>query len=307
MVISYQISNNPQLLHNNNYFYPQAQLAHSKPMSLQFFRERSKKILNRLKVADLGSVAEELEAWGQTDFGRYLSHHEQRILTEKYTELPGYRLMHLGLGPDKQALGCFSQLHRFSLHAAASPQASAISNYAELPLPADTVDVAILQHAVEFSVSPKAVLAEVSRVVAPGGHLLLCLFNPYGPHGILKFPMQLLSGRPQYGFHNLRKGRVIDWLSLLNFQVVEIDHGAYNLPLNRPQWIEQDSVWEKIGQKVRFPLGNFYMIHAVKRVARGINTGATWRPAITNSHPMSVQQESAQVQKTNDKSPQGTL
>ena len=47
--------------------------------------------------------------------------------------------------------------------------------------------------------------------------------------GLLKFPMQLLSRPPQYGFHNLRKGRVIDWLSLLNFQVLEIDHGAYNL------------------------------------------------------------------------------
>lgn len=276
-------------------------------MSLQFLREQSKKVLDRLKVAELGSVAGELEAWGQTDFARYLSHHEHRVLAEKYSQLPGYRLMHLGLGPDKQSLDCFSQLHRFSLHAAASSQASAISNYAELPLPADTVDVALLQHAVEFSVSPKAVLAEVSRVVAPGGHLLLCLFNPYGPHGVLKFPMQLLSGQPQYGFHNLRKGRVIDWLSLLNFQVLEIDHGAYNLPLNRPQWIEQDSVWEKIGQKVRFPLGNFYMIHAVKRVARGISTGATWRPAATtNSHRMSAQQEATQVQKKH-KSPQDKL
>ena len=135
-------------------------------MSLQFLRERSKKVLDRLKVADLGSVADELEAWRQTDFARYLSLHEHRVLAEKYSQLPGYRLMHLGLGPDKQSLDCFSQLHRFSLHAAASPQASAISNYAELPLPADTVDVALLQHAVEFSVSPKAVLAEVSRVVA---------------------------------------------------------------------------------------------------------------------------------------------
>lgn len=276
-------------------------------MSLQLLRDQGKKVLDRLKVADLGLVTADLEAWAETDFGRYLRHHEHRLLKEKYTQLPGYRLMHLGLAPDKQSLDCFSHMHRFSLNTAPTSEAAAISNYAELPLPADIIDVALVQHGVEFSTSPKAVLAEVSRVVAPGGHLLLCMYNPYGPHGALKFPMQLLSGRPQYRFHNLRKGRVIDWLSLLNFQVLEIDHGAYNLPFNRPQWTEQDSVWEKLGQKIRFPLGNFYMIHAVKRVARGISSGASWRTATNSSHLMGSRPHTNTMRKKNIKPPQETL
>jgi hypothetical protein len=42
-------------------------------------------------------------------------------------------------------------------------------------------------------------------------------------------------------------------------------------------------------------------------VARGISTGATWRPAATtNSHRMSAQQEATQVQKKH-KSPQDKL
>ena len=106
----------------------------------------------------------------------------------------------------------------------------------------------------------------------PGGHLVLCMLNPYGPMGILKFPMQLFSRQAQYRFHNLRMSRVIDWLSLLNFHVVEIEHGAYNPPLNSPRWVEHDSPWERACQKIRFPLGNIYMIHAVKRVPRGIKT-----------------------------------
>jgi SAM-dependent methyltransferase len=276
-------------------------------MSLQFLRQRSKHALDRFKVRDLGLTAEGLEAWGKTDFGRYLRHHEYRVLKHKYAQLPGYRLMHLGLAPDQKLLDCFGHMHRFSLSAAPSEQAAAISSYSELPLPADIVDVAVLQHAIEFSVSPKAVLSEVSRVIAPGGHLVLCMFNPFGPHGALKFPMQLLSGRPQYCFHNLRKGRVIDWLSLLNFQVLEIDDGAYHLPLNRSQWTEQDSIWEKFGQKVRFPLGNFYMIHAVKRVARGISPRSLWRKATTDSHFMGSRQQADPMRKKNTKPPQGTL
>ncbi|MDG1164147.1 MAG: methyltransferase domain-containing protein [Porticoccaceae bacterium] len=261
-------------------------------MPKNFLRRRSKLILDRLKVDDLGTSANDLENWLNRDFGRYLLQQEKRLLEQKYSQLPGYRLMHLGLAPNPQTVDCFKQLHRFYIHS--NPQSSsdlpssslsASSNYAELPLPSEVVDVALVQHAVEYSVSPKAVLAEISRVVAPGGHLLLCLFNPYGPRGAAKFPMQLVTGRPEYRFHNLRKGRVIDWLSLLNFQVLEIDHGAYNLSLDRPNWLEADSRWEKIAQKIRFPLGNFYMIHAVKRELRGIgNRSHLWRPAATNGY-----------------------
>jgi SAM-dependent methyltransferase len=257
-------------------------------MAKNFLSRRNKLIFDRLKIEDMAVTANRLEHWLNSDFGRYLLHQESQLLQRKYSHLPGYRLMHLGLGPHQQTLDTFKQLHRFYIHANAdSPAAplSAASNYAQLPLPSEVIDVALVQHAVEYSVSPKAVLAEVSRVVAPGGHLLLCLFNPYGPRGLIKFPMQLFSGRPDYRFHNLRKGRVIDWLSLLNFQVLEIDHGAYNLPLNRPEWTQADTHWEKIAQKIRFPLGNFYMIHAVKRELRGIGTRAhLWRPAATNGY-----------------------
>jgi SAM-dependent methyltransferase len=257
-------------------------------MAKNFLSRRSKLVFDRLKIEDMAITANRLEHWLNSDFGRYLLHQESQLLQRKYSHLPGYRLMHLGLGPHQQTLDTFKQLHRFYIHANAdSPAAplSAASNYAQLPLPSEVIDVALVQHAVEYSVSPKAVLAEVSRVVAPGGHLLLCLFNPYGPRGLIKFPMQLFSGRPDYRFHNLRKGRVIDWLSLLNFQVLEIDHGAYNLPLNPPEWTQADTHWDKIAQKIRFPLGNFYMIHAVKRELRGIGTrGHLWRPAATNGY-----------------------
>ncbi len=256
-------------------------------MPIKFIRQRSKAAFDRLRVADLDSSIADIEAWAEQDFGRYLLHQEQLLLQRKFAQLPGYRLMHLGLAPTKQTLTGFDQLHSFHLAPglAAVSGAAAISNYAEIPLPSEVVDVAILQHAVEYSASPKAVLAEMSRVVAPGGHMLLFLYNPYGPMGLLKFPMQLTTGRPQYRFHNLRKGRVVDWLSLLNFQVLEIDHGAYNLPLQRPQWLLQDSRCDQLGQKIRFPLGNFYMIHGVKRETRGIgNRAQLWRPATSNGY-----------------------
>jgi SAM-dependent methyltransferase len=246
---------------------------------LKRFRRVGERLLNRLKVSDLAVASEGIRRWLGTDFGRYLLDREQRILREKCSNLPGYRMLRLGLSQDAETLDCFDHIHRFSMHPSEFKGGhAAISDYMELPLMSETIDVMLLHHALEFSTSPKAVLAEAGRVVMPGGHLILCMFNPYGPMGLLKFPMQLFSKQPQYSFHNLRMGRVIDWLSLLNFHVVEIEHGAYNLPLNSSSWREGDSRWERACQKIRFPLGNVYMIHAVKRVPRG-TASPLWKRA----------------------------
>jgi hypothetical protein len=49
--------------------------------------------------------------------------------------------------------------------------------------------------------------------------------------------------------------------------------------------LEHCSLWERTCQKIGFPLGNFYMIHAVKRVAGGIrNTPTSWRPLAAEAY-----------------------
>jgi SAM-dependent methyltransferase len=255
-------------------------------MFLKPIRRAGERLLNRLKVNELAAASVDLRRWLETDFGRYLLRCERHILRQRLPKLPGYRLLRLGLSEDAETLDCFDHIHRFSMHPSEfNAGHGAISSYTDLPLMSETVDAILLHHALEFSTSPRAVLAEASRVVVPGGDLVLCIFNPYGPMGLLKFPMQLFSKRAQYRFHNLRMSRLIDWLSLLNFHVVEIEHGAYNPPLNSPRWVEHQSPWERACQKIRFPLGNIYMIHAVKRVPRGSKTTApVWKHATNNGY-----------------------
>ena len=259
-------------------------------MFLKRLRRAGENLLNRLKVNDLAETSEGIRRWLGTDFGRYLLSRERRILRQKCSNLPGYRMLRLGLSQDSETLDCFDHIHRFSMHPSEFTAGhAAIADYMELPLMSETIDVVLLHHALEFSPSPKAVLAEAGRVVMPGGHLILCMLNPYGPMGLLKFPMQLLAKQPQYNFHNLRMGRVIDWLSLLNFHVVEIEHDAYNLPLNSSAWSQGDSRWERACQKIRFPLGNVTMIHAVKRVPRGTKTASPlWKRATNNGYRASA-------------------
>ena len=255
-------------------------------MLLKPIRRAGERLLNRLKVNELATASADLRRWLESDFGRYLLRRERHILRQTLPKLPGYRLLRLGLSEDAETLDCFDHIHRFSMHPSEFKAGhGAISNYTDLPLMSETIDAMVLHHALEFSSSPRAVLAEASRVVVPGGHLVLCMLNPLGPMGLLKFPMQLFSKQAQYRFHNLRMSRLIDWLSLLNFHVVEIEHGAYNPPLNSPRWVEHETPWERVCEKIRFPLGNIYMIHAVKRVPRGSKTTApVWKRATNNGY-----------------------
>lgn len=229
------------------------------------------------------SSAMVLDNWQSKKFGQYLLDAELKLLAENCADLAGYRMMHLGLIGEQCALEPFEQLHQFYIRPTSNDlcfaSSSVVAANEDLPLPSDIVDVAIIQHALEYSSSPQSVLAETARVLAPGGHMILCVFNPLGPMGLLKWPMRLLTKRPEYQFYNLRKHRVYDWLSLLNCEVIGVQNGAYNLPIGGASCFRDDTVWQKMCEKVGSPWGNFYMIHAVKRVAGGIsNRARAWRP-----------------------------
>ncbi|MGB2105874.1 MAG: class I SAM-dependent methyltransferase [Porticoccaceae bacterium] len=247
---------------------------------------------NRQILADLyqkylaitpDSRAMALDNWQAKKFGKYLLDSEKKLLLDECEDLAGYRMMHLGLIGGQCALESFNQLHQFYIR----PQSkditfdanSVVAANEDLPLPADVVDVAILQHALEYSLSPQSVLAETARVLVPGGHMILCVYNPMGSMGLLKWPMRAIAKRAEYDFFSLRKCRVYDWLSLLNCEVIGVQNGAYNFPFGGANCFRQDTAWQKICEKIGSPWGNFYMIHAVKRVAGGIgNRTAAWRP-----------------------------
>ena len=232
------------------------------------FKER---FLQRFDVIDLTLSAKHLRQWNQSDFGAYLNGYENRFICKYFSQLPGYRLLRLGLSEDSESTNNFGQLHRFSLHPAEMHSShAAICNYDELPIPSGVIDVTLLQHSLEFSSSPSAVLSEACRVTAPGGHLLLFVLNPFGLHGLKKLPMQILTEKIQYRFHNLRLGRVIDWLSLLGFEVMAARYGAHRLVGRPSETLIASSRYERWCEKFNLPFGNIYIVHAVKREVQGV-------------------------------------
>lgn len=229
------------------------------------------------------NAAMNLDNWNGKKFGQYLLESEDKLLADNCANIAGYRVMHLGLVGERCVLEPFNQLHQFYIRPSSNDLAFdsslVVADNEDLPLPSDVVDVAIVQHALDYSISPQSVLAETARVLAPGGQMILCVFNPIGPMGLLKWPMRLMAKRVEYDFLSLRKGRVFDWLSLLNCEVIGVQNGAYNFAIGGASCFSEHNSWQKICEKVGSPLGNFYMIHAVKRVTGGIsNRNRAWRP-----------------------------
>ena len=158
-------------------------------------------------IRKLELTAEGLLAWTKTDFGQYILRSEDSKIADKYSKFPGFRCMHLGLSENLDLLININQIHSFTIQSninTCTGKGSLVSDLSDLPIPTGVIDVAFLQHTLEFSCSPQAVLAEAGRVLAPGGNMVLCVFNPLGSVGLANLPMRIFSRRPQYQFHHLR-------------------------------------------------------------------------------------------------------
>ena len=134
---------------------------------------------------------------------------------------------------------------------------------AELPFASASVDGVVLHHALEAERDRHAVLREATRVLRPGGRLLVVGFNPLS--------LWLLA-KPHPAFRHLTPvsvPRLHDWLALLGLRREEKTtylnyRSVLPLALARRRW-QQLSAWLN---KLQLPLGGTYLIVATK-VAHG--------------------------------------
>lgn len=107
-----------------------------------------------------------------------------------------------------------------------------------LPIQTESVDLVILPHILEFDARRFQTLREVNRVLKPGGELIMLNFNPFS----LSVRFQFLWDRKladSWRAHFITKARVLDWLKLMNFEVLTtaefgldsytIAHGKFEL------------------------------------------------------------------------------
>ena len=239
--------------------------------------------------------------WTESPAGRYVLDWEQAQLDSVVSNIFGYHALQLGL-PRLDALRenrmpCRALVLDAASGASApytcppgspdSPQpfapglglAGAQAPYApvgrttlwcdllDLPFEAQSVDLLVMPHTLEFTRDPHRLLREAERVLVPEGQLVILGFNSLSLWGARQ-AFGKMTGRPFVpAAHDLIAfTRIKDWIKLLGFELERGRFGCYRPPLARENWLERFAFMEAAGDRWWAIFGAAYMVTAVKRV-----------------------------------------
>jgi SAM-dependent methyltransferase len=217
--------------------------------------------------------------WFETPLGELVLERESELLAQCARRFHGDAMLWLGpVAPDPCDLGrCMVRTRLFGLPPDRARDVSHASHgggvyvgeIGALPFRGAELDAVVMHHALEQSTDPRAAIREVTRVLRPGGWLLICGFNPMSAFGMRHLVSRL--GRREFGkLRFVHPFRLSDWLAVLD---CEID-GRTRYMIYRPPVDAQrrgHSPWRRIGQTLeawRVPFGGVYVIMARKRAMR---------------------------------------
>lgn len=214
---------------------------------------------------------QQFQSWYASDLGERLAQSEKEILDKYLPDLFGYFLLQCGcpeIQAEKSTAGWLKSSRvsrKFCLDCNKHHGLSLTSNYVQLPIQSDSVDIVVLPHVLEFSSMPHQVLREVERILIAEGHLIILGFNPWSSWNIFRV-FSFWRRQPPWNVHFLAASRVMDWLALLGFDVVKRNGYFYQLPIKNKNISSKIGFLEKLGQRFWPNFGAGYALVARKRV-----------------------------------------
>jgi SAM-dependent methyltransferase len=236
-------------------------------------------------------------AWTDSPPGRYVLDWEQTQLDRVVSDVFGYHALQLGL-PQLDALrenrmpcrglvldaasgASAPYTYPRLAHAAragANPQSAAglhtpggrstvWCDLLDLPFEAQSVDLIVMPHTLEFTGDPHRLLREAERVLMPEGQLIILGFNSLSLWGVRQ-SIGKMTGRPfvPAAVDLIAFTRLKDWIKLLGFDLERGRFGCYRPPLASDQWLSRYGFMESAGDRWWPIFGATYMIKAIKRV-----------------------------------------
>ncbi|CAG4890615.1 class I SAM-dependent methyltransferase [Paraburkholderia gardini] len=232
-------------------------------------------------------------AWTDSPPGRYVLEWEQAQLDRVVSNVFGYHALQLGLpqldalrenrmpcrGLVLDAASGSSAPYSFPRGPMPGPVRSLAERHApagrstvwcdllDLPFEAQSVDLIVMPHTLEFTSDPHRLLREAERVLMPEGQLIILGFNSLSLWGARQ-SLGKVTGRPFVpAQHDLIAfTRLKDWIKLLGFDLERGRFGCYRPPLASDQWLARYAFMEAAGDRWWPIFGASYMVTAIKRV-----------------------------------------
>lgn len=215
-----------------------------------------------------------MSAFGEflsTAMGQDMLRIETQLLQQQLATVVGYNCLQLSVAKGLRLCEVDSIGHSVSLGYAPGleQQDDVWTDYQSLPVAHDCVDIVLLHHVLEFSIDPAQLLREADRTLVAGGYVLLFGFNP-----LSLWPLQQRywhwTRRNSAAIVNasckpIRQSRVSDWLSVLNYDILESRRLLYRIPLFSDRFKNSTQRLEQIAQRSKSPFGYVYFTLARKR------------------------------------------
>lgn len=188
--------------------------------------------------------ADELHHWYHQQLGSGLLQLEQEQYCKWLPLLESESALQLG------GVAAFfqqsSQRQYFVSPELSNPKVTTAAEYAALPFRDNTLNFALLVHALEFCENPLSVLEEIFRVLTPNGKLLLFAFNAWSTWGLSR----LLNRKSEYPW----KGRFFSpprlqyLLKKAGYNTIKDKTLCFNLPRNKKKPEKVGVFLESVGQ-----------------------------------------------------------
>jgi SAM-dependent methyltransferase len=142
---------------------------------------------------------------------------------------------------------------------ASGPSASALVDITALPLPDSVIDRVLVIHALEAADQPYEFLAEVWRILAPGGRMIVIAPSRAGVWARVD-STPFGHGQP-YSRSQLR-----NLLRETMFSPLHWCEALYTPPFERPFLLRCAPVFEKVGARLALPGAGVHLVEATKQL-----------------------------------------
>jgi SAM-dependent methyltransferase len=204
------------------------------------------------------------EDWLNTPSGQYVLNWEQQKHDLLVADIFGFNAVQLSL-PTHDFLRSNRMPLRFRCDDGRYDGMSEVrSDLHYLPFAANSIDLVVMPHTLEFDANPHQVLREVERILVPEGHVIVTGFNPFSLWGARR-KLSRREALPPWRGAYLSVPRLKDWFSLLGFEMQAGAFGCYAPAVTQEKWLRRFQFMDAAGDRWWPIAGAVYIVQAVKR------------------------------------------
>ena len=205
-----------------------------------------------------------LAEWYGTALGQSILDELEGVLAGRLRDVFGYQGLQVGNPAPERDLLAGAGLHRrLRLDAVGRdhPSTDVQADVTALPVATGTMKAVLFFHTLDFCAHPHQALREADRVLTDDGQLLIVGFSPFGLFG-LRRAATFGARREPWNGHFWSRGRVAEWLSVLDYRVLGAEPLFVRPPVNAERMLRRLAGLERLRP---WAAGGLYVIRARKQ------------------------------------------